>query len=200
LGRGSEGYERKGVFEVRLINMDLYEQALKIAIRAHAGQVRKHDGSAYVNHPIMVGKILERAGFPETVVAAGLAHDILEDTQVTEAELRAVLGDGVVDIVVAVSEDKSLPWEERKEKYVRKVVVGGEPVWAVSVADKIHNARDLLAFYELKGREVWEVFNRGKEQKIWFEKLVHSELSKVWQHPLLDEYATYITKLEALAD
>ncbi len=180
--------------------MDIYEQALKIAIKAHAGQVRKHDGSAYVNHPIMVGKILERAGFSDTVVAAGLAHDILEDTSVTEVELRAALGDAVVDIVVAVSEDKTLPWEERKEKYVRDVVAGGESVWAVSVADKIHNARDFVCFHAVSGPSSWTVFNRGKEKKIWFEKLVYSELSKVWQHPLLDEYATHITKLEALAD
>ena len=180
--------------------MDIYETALKIAIRAHEGQVRKHDGSAYINHPIMVGKILERAGFSETVIAAGLAHDILEDTPVTEAELRSELGDEVVDIVVAVSEDKSLLWEERKEKYVADVVAGGKSVWAVSVADKIHNARDLICFHETHGPESWKVFNRGKEKKVWFEKLVHSELSKVWQHSLLDEYATYITKLESLAD
>lgn len=180
--------------------MDIYEKALKIAIRAHSGQTRKHDGSAYVNHPIMVGKILERAGFSDVVVAAGLTHDILEDTEVGETELRAELGDAVVDIVVAVSEDKELPWEERKEKYVRDVIAGGESVWAVSVADKIHNARDLIAFYEIKGPDVWKVFNRGKEKKILFEKLVYSELSRVWHHPLLDEYATYITKLESLAD
>ena len=180
--------------------MDIYETALKIAIRAHAGQVRKHDGSAYINHPIMVGKILERAGFSEAVVAAGLVHDVLEDTSVTEGELRSELGDGVVDIVLAVSEDKNLPWEERKEKYVKTVVAGGESVWAVSVADKIHNARDLICFHETHGPESWKVFNRGKEKKVWFEKLVYSELSKVWQHPLLDEYFTYITKIEALAD
>jgi (p)ppGpp synthase/HD superfamily hydrolase len=148
----------------------------------------------------MVGKILERAGFSDTVVAAGIAHDILEDTPVTEAELRAELGDEISDIVVTVSEDTSLPWEERKEKYVADVVAGGESVWAVSVADKIHNARDLICFHKVSGPDSWKVFNRGKEKKIWFEKLVFSELSKVWQHPLLDEYATYITKLEALAE
>ncbi len=180
--------------------MDIYEKALKVAIKAHEGQKRKHDGSAYVNHPIMVGRILEHAGFSDVVVAAALAHDILEDTAVSEIELRAELGDAVVDIVVGVSEDKALPWEERKEKYVQCVVAGGESVWAVSIADKIHNARDFVSFHTVSGAASWKAFNRGKEKKIWFEKLVHSEVSKVWQHPLLDEYATYITKLESLED
>ena len=180
--------------------MDLYQRALKVAIEAHKEQIRKHDGSAYVAHPIMVGRILERAGFSEVVVAAGLTHDVLEDTLITEPELRALLGDAVVDIVAAVSEDQSLPWEERKEKYVRTVVAADESAWAVSVADKIHNAEDFIAFHAVSGPECWSVFNRGKEKKIWFERLVHTELSNVWHHPLLDTYGASINTLESLAD
>lgn len=180
--------------------MDLYQKALKVAIEAHTGQTRKHDGSAYVAHPIMVARILEHAGFSEVVVAAGLTHDVLEDTPVTETELRALLGDSVVDIVTAVSEDQTLSWEIRKETYVETVVAAGESVWAVSVADKIHNAQDFIAFHAVSDPACWSVFNRDKEKKIWFEKLVHAKLSEVWQHPLLDAYATLIATLESLAD
>jgi hypothetical protein len=102
--------------------------------------------------------------------------------------------------VTAVSEDVALPWEERKEGYVRSVLAGGEFVWAVSVADKIHNAGDLIEFHAAAGLDVWKVFNRGKEKKIWFETLLHTELSKVWQHPLLDTYAEKISELKNLAD
>jgi guanosine-3',5'-bis(diphosphate) 3'-pyrophosphohydrolase len=180
--------------------MNLYQQALKVAIKAHEGQTRKHDESAYVAHPIMVARYVEAAGFPEVAVAAALVHDVLEDTTVTEAELRQQLGDAVVDIVTAVSENTALPWEERKELYVNTVVAAGELVWAVSVADKIHNAQDLIEFYATAGPSAWNVFNRGKDKKIWFEKLLHSELARVWQHPLLDVYAAKIVELEALAD
>ncbi len=180
--------------------MDLYQRALKVAIEAHTGQTRKHDGSAYVAHPIMVGRILERAGFSEAVVAAGLTHDVLEDTAITQEQLRALLGNEVVDIVVAVSEDQTLQWEERKERYVETVIAGGEAAWAVSVADKIHNAEDFIAFHTMSGPSCWSVFNRDKEKKIWFEKLVHQKLSEVWQHPLLDSYARLIKTLESLAD
>lgn len=180
--------------------MNLYERTLKLAIKAHEGQKRKHDGSAYVAHPIMVARLVEKAGFPETVVAAALAHDILEDSDITELELRRELGDAVVDIVANVSEDTDLPWEERKEAYVKKVLAGGEAVWVVSVADKIHNAGDLIEFHATAGPDVWRVFNRGKEKKIWFERLLHRELYKVWSHPLLDLYGEKIAQMEALAD
>ena len=180
--------------------MNLYEKALKIAIEAHNGQTRKHDGSAYVAHPIMVSRIIEVAGYAEASVVAGLVHDVLEDTTVSEGELRDELGDEVVDIVLAVSEDKTLDWEERKEAYVRQVIAAGESVWIVSVADKIHNADDFIDFYVTDGAHAWTVFNRGKEKKIWFEELLHSELIKVWQHPLLDTYHERIATLKTLAE
>jgi (p)ppGpp synthase/HD superfamily hydrolase len=180
--------------------MDIYEQALKVAVEAHAGQVRKHDSSPYVVHPIMVARIIEQAGFGEVIIAAGLVHDVLEDTTFDEVTLRKVLGDDVVNIVTAVSEDTSLPWEERKELYVNTVVSKGEAVWAVSVADKIHNARDLIGYHTQVGKKAWEVFNRGKSKKLWFENLLFQELKLVWQHSLLDEYADLLTQLEALPD
>ncbi|MEY3784101.1 MAG: hypothetical protein RLZZ230_423 [Candidatus Parcubacteria bacterium] len=178
--------------------MELYETALTIATQAHKEQVRKNDDSPYVIHPIMVARILEQSGFDETVQAAGLVHDVLEDTTVTEAELRAQLGDAVVDIVTAVSEDKALVWEERKQKYVEAVVAGGESVWAVSVADKIHNARSLISFHEAVGPSAWQIFNRGKEQKVQFERLVLKSLQSIWVHPLLEIYAQLIIELEQL--
>lgn len=178
--------------------MELYERALTIAEKAHKDQVRKHDGSPYIVHPRAVAEILQIHGFSEAVVAAGLVHDVLEDSEVTEAELRAELGDAVVDIVTAVSEDKQLQWEERKQQYVEEVVASGEAVWAVSVADKIHNAKDLTAHYQVVGPALWQQFNRGKEKKLWFERLLLSELKKVWRHPLLDEYERLVEEMEGL--
>lgn len=176
--------------------MELIEKALTIAAQAHANQVRKHDGSPYIVHPIMVSRILEEYGFDEEVVVAGLVHDVLEDSSITEAELRAELEDRVVDAVTAVTEDKSLPWEERKEKYVLAVAASGEDARAVSLADKVHNARNLTEHYKLVGPDIWNNFNRGKDKKIWFEELVLSSLQKTWQHPLLDEYAALIEKMK----
>jgi guanosine-3',5'-bis(diphosphate) 3'-pyrophosphohydrolase len=180
--------------------MNLYERALIVAIRAHEGQVRKHDSTPYVSHPIMVAKILEQAGFDEATVAAALVHDVLEDTSVTEEALRAELGDAVADIVTAVSEDKSLEWEERKQQYIDAVVRSQEAVWAVSVADKIHNADSFIAHHKEIGPSAWGIFNRGKDKKMWFETALYKALEEVWAHPLLVLYAEKIATLEGLAD
>lgn len=180
--------------------MTLYEQALKIACAAHKDQVRKHDSSPYVVHPIMVAKKLEKAGFDEKVVAAGLLHDVIEDTDVKEEDLREQVGDEIIEIVTAVSEEKELEWEERKEKYVEAVVAAGESVWAVSVADKIHNAESFIENYQTGGRESWSVFNRGKDKKLWFEEMLYEALCKVWDHELLRIYRERLDTLKTLDD
>lgn len=180
--------------------MTLYEQALNIASKAHKDQVRKHDKSPYIVHPVMVARILEQAGYDENIVAAGLVHDVIEDSDLTEEYLRASLGDLVVDIVTAVSEDKNLEWEDRKAKYVESVVSAGESVWAVSVADKIHNAENFIEHHAVAGPESWQVFNRGKDKKIWFEELLFTGLSSVWNHELLSVYKDRLEVLKHLAD
>ncbi len=173
------------------------EQALQLAVRAHAGQVRKTDNTPYIIHPVMVAHLLTTAGATKEVVMAALLHDVLEDTTVTRDEVLTVAGQAVVDIIDSVTEDKTLPWEERKAAYVQQVVAGGESVWLVSVADKIHNAESLLDYIATVGDEAWSAFNRGKESKMWFEKSLHEALGQVWQHPLLDTYGALITQLEA---
>jgi (p)ppGpp synthase/HD superfamily hydrolase len=180
--------------------MTLTEKALRLAIVAHQDQLRKSDGSPYISHPIMVAMLLQEYGFSEAVIAAGFTHDVLEDTAVTVDELRAALGDEVVEYITAVSEDTSLQWEDRKTRYVAAVVVASEGAKAVCIADKIHNAESVISDYEQAGRAVWTVFNRGKAKKLWFEELVYTEVSKSWQHPLLNRYRRAIDQLHTLEE
>lgn len=172
------------------------ESALRLALTAHATQTRKTDGSPYIVHPIMVAQLLLQHCASEDVVIAALLHDVLEDTDTTREKVMLVAGEEVLVIIESVSENKDLPWEERKTAYVSKVLAGGESVWLVSVADKIHNAESLLYHISQIGEDAWDVFSRGKESKLWFERFLHSELSKVWKHPLLDQYEALIRALE----
>jgi (p)ppGpp synthase/HD superfamily hydrolase len=96
----------------------LVETASLIAYVAHQGQVRKDDSSPYFIHPCQVGLKLTALGFDERVVAAGFVHDVLEDTTFPQSELERLLGTEVLEIVLAVSEDKTLSWEERKKQYI----------------------------------------------------------------------------------
>ena len=177
----------------------LTETAALLAHQAHAGQVRKDDGSPYFIHPCMVAFKLAHNGFDETVVAAGFVHDVLEDTEVTKDELERSLGPAVVGLILPLSEDKSLPWEERKRRYIDAMRSAPEGTKAVSVADKIHNAESLLAALESQGPRVWDAFSRGKKQKLWFERSVLDALKEGWSHPLIEEYAQLVARLESRA-
>jgi len=179
---------------------EIIEHSTRVAMVAHEGQVRKDDGSPYIIHPLMVGMLLAKHGFSDTVIAAGITHDVLEDTDVTEELLRESLGDDVVDIVMGVSEDKTLPWEERKTGYAELVRNSSEEVKAVSLSDKIHNLKSLLSAYEAEGPSMWEKFSRGKEKKLWFEEMMLAMFKETWQHPLIDEYDVLVARMRDLEE
>lgn len=172
------------------------EQAAQIALRAHTGQVRKNDGSPYVIHPYLVALLLTSYDFPEQVIAAGLVHDVLEDTGVSVEELTAAVGGEVVALVQEVSEQKELPWEERKKKYIARIRDASSEVKAVSIADKIHNAQSMLRTHESEGSKLWSVFNRGRTEQLWFMHALLDAYRTNWQHPLIDIYADLVAALD----
>lgn len=176
------------------------EKAARIAVEAHANQKRKDDDSPYVVHPFMVALKLLRAGFSDEVVASSLVHDVLEDTKISEKDLEMELGEDILNIVKTLSEDKSLPWKERKKKYIESVRNGSEEAKAVSISDKIHNAEGVLAAYELEGPKMWKYFSQGKDLKVWFEKECLKMFKEVWENPLIDEYESLVIKMEKLED
>lgn len=178
--------------------MNLIEKAIRLAVVAHKDQVRKSDNSPYIVHPLMVARLVDTAGFSEVVVAAAVVHDVLEDTDVDEETLRRELGDEVVAIVKAVSEDTSLSWEVRKQLYITTVAHAQEAAKAVSVADKIHNAESLIDAHEKQGEVIWRHFNRPRAQKLWFERTLLETLEKDWHHPLLAQYRALVEKMETL--
>jgi (p)ppGpp synthase/HD superfamily hydrolase len=177
---------------------NIIEKAVRISVMAHKNQIRKVDNLPYIIHPFMVALKLASYNFPEIVIAAALTHDVLEDTDFGEDRLRNELGDEVLEIVKAVTNDHSLPWEEKKKKYLETVRKGSEDVKAVAVADKIHNLESLLLAYKEYGPRVWKKFNASKEQKLWFENEVLRMLKETWQHPLIDEYEKLLVQIKHL--
>ncbi len=91
-----------------------------------------------------------------------------------------------------------MPWEEKKKQYIKTVENGPKGAKAVAVADKIHNLESLLLAYQEQGPKLWSKFNRGKDQKLWFEHQVLEMLQKNWSHPLIDEYQKLLKKEEEL--
>jgi (p)ppGpp synthase/HD superfamily hydrolase len=122
----------------------LTRDALVFAADRHAGQTRDSGGVPFVTHPVEVACLLHEAGYSDEVVAAGVLHDVLEDTDVEQAELEKRFGDRVAGLVAAVSDDPSIEDDaERKTALRRQVAAAGEEAGVIFAADKVSKVREL---------------------------------------------------------
>jgi (p)ppGpp synthase/HD superfamily hydrolase len=123
----------------------LTRDALAYADDHHAGQTRDIDAIPFVTHPVEVACLLHEAGYPDEVVAAGVLHDVLEDTDAQRLELEEQFGEHVAGLVAVVSEDPSIEDDvERKAALRRQVAAAAdEDALAVFAADKVSKVREL---------------------------------------------------------
>jgi (p)ppGpp synthase/HD superfamily hydrolase len=143
------------------------EHAVRWAAVAHSVQVRKASGVPYIEHPMAVALILDRAGLAEEVVIAGLLHDVVEDTDATLEDVRSRFGDEVAVFVESCSEIKldtegrKRPWSDRKRDHLAALASAPFATRAVVLADKLHNLFCMALDLE-EGREVWAGFNADR--------------------------------------
>ncbi|EPY75020.1 HD domain containing 3-like protein [Camelus ferus] len=121
-------------------------EAADFAARKHQRQRRKDpEGTPYINHPIGVARILtHEAGITDIVVLqAALLHDTVEDTDTTLDEVELHFGAQVRRLVEEVTDDKTLPRQERKRLQVEHAPHSSPGAKLVKLADKLYNLRDL---------------------------------------------------------
>lgn len=125
-------------------DMNILHRAYKRAVKQHTGQRRK-SGEPYIIHPLAVAQILADLGMGPVVVAAGLLHDTVEDTDYTLEECRAEFGDTVAGLVDGVTKISKMEYgESAQAETIRKMVVAMSRdvrVLVVKLADRLHNAR-----------------------------------------------------------
>lgn len=129
-------------------NLGLLLKAAAFAADKHRNQRRKDaHASPYINHPISLANVLKNEGgiADATALAVALLHDTIEDTDATSEELEGIFGKEITAIVLEVTDDKSLPKEERKRLQVEHARSISHRAKLVKLADKICNLRDLLA-------------------------------------------------------
>ncbi|XP_026793559.3 guanosine-3',5'-bis(diphosphate) 3'-pyrophosphohydrolase MESH1 isoform X2 [Pangasianodon hypophthalmus] len=126
--------------------LPLLLEAISFAAEKHRNQRRKDpDATPYINHPIGVARILSHEGgiTDIEVLQAALLHDTIEDTDTTFEELEAMFGNKVARIVQEVTDDKTLPKQERKLLQVKHALHCSHQAKLVKLADKLYNLRDL---------------------------------------------------------
>jgi (p)ppGpp synthase/HD superfamily hydrolase len=149
--------------------MDIVNRAIEFAAKAHRNQVRKGTNTPYITHPYAIGLMLTRAAFDPEVVAAGLLHDTVEDTDTTLEDIRELFGERVARVVEGASEpDKGARWEERKEHTIHYLRTATYEVRAVACADKLHNLSTIADDYVIEGEAVWSRFHRDRAAQEWY--------------------------------
>lgn len=140
-------------------DITLIEQAYKVAYHAHEGQVRK-SGEAYIIHPLCVAIILAELELDKETIAAGLLHDVLEDTVMTEEQMKEKFGEEVLLLVDGVTKlqhlhltdnvkdpkDKNANRLEMQAENLRKMFLAMAKdirVIMIKLADRLHNMRTL---------------------------------------------------------
>ena len=125
-------------------DLSILDRAYRRAVIQHSAQRRK-SGEPYIIHPLAVSQILADLGMGPIVVAAGLLHDTVEDTDYTLDQCRAEFGDTVAGLVDGVTKLSQLEvGDSAQAETIRKLVVAMSRdvrTLVVKLADRVHNAR-----------------------------------------------------------
>jgi (p)ppGpp synthase/HD superfamily hydrolase len=139
----------------------------------HAAQQRKGTHIPYVSHLLGTCAITFEYGGDEDEAIAALLHDAIEDIRPTAAARETVeaFGPRVLAIVEGCTDSDrhpKPPWRERKEAFLARLAEADRSVLLVASADKLHNARTLLADVRRIGDDVWKRFKADRESSLWY--------------------------------
>ena len=147
-------------------------KAAHFAAYKHRNQKRKdEEKTPYINHPIAVAKIISEIGNIEDpeILAAALLHDTIEDTKTTPEELIENFGERVCHLVQEVTDEKSLPKLERKQRQIDHAKEISEGAALIKLGDKISNVTDITNTPPTD----WDS-NRRLDYFEWAEKVINN--------------------------
>jgi len=194
---------------------DRINHALAFAAKHHDQQVRKGTRLPYLTHPANVAIILTRYGCDESIVVAGILHDVVEDCvtkdytrDMLEERIASKFGEDVLETVLSVThrnhDDDGAEFtpEERKDDYLLRLEASGDGARWVCAADKLHNANSILS--DLKRTKwpenVWGRFKVGKEGTVRWYRAVYERLRELgFRAAIMHELERTVITLEAAA-
>ncbi len=189
-----------------------FDAALAYASDLHRPHARKGTDIPYVSHLLAVAALVLEHGGTETEAIAALLQDAIEDADkcrpdseaLVRAEIRERFGTEVLAIVEECTDADTLPkppWRERKEMYITHLASASRSARLVSCADKLHNARCIVADYRVHGEALWKRFNPesgGREGQLWYYRGLVGQFEKCGPPALAAELARTVAELEGL--
>lgn len=189
---------------------NLLSDAVLLACRNHTAQVRKGTSIPYVSHLLQVaGLVLEHGGSLEQA-AAGVLHDVVEDTELGMKSLRLIMGKEVAAIVEACTDTfegdapgTKAPWMERKSRYLAGLSQASPEAALVIACDKLHNLRCQISDIRHSAAGCTVEFNAPFADRRWLQAQTLEALRSKLPPKLLSELEAATkewTDLHAAAD
>ena len=183
-----------------LAENELFNNAISFAVEKHKNGLRKGTKMPYIVHPLEVMHNLMLMGADKNLMAAGVLHDTVEDTDATLEEIAAKFGDDVAALVSSHTEkDKSLSWKTRKEIALEHLKHANKREQMLVLADKLSNMRAIARDYAEVKEKLWDRFNRGKDSQAWYYRSGATSLIKLGEYEdtkvLYLEFAELVDKV-----
>ncbi len=192
---------------------DRINHALAFAAKHHDTQVRKGLRMPYVTHAANVAVILTHYGCDESVVVAGVLHDVIEDCvrdgftpEDLSDRIGTKFGAGVLETVLSVTRRRldddgvEMSKDDMKNDYLERLATAsGEARW-VCAAHNMHNAGTILADLRrtIEPATVWSRGGNGRDGTLQWYRAVHERLRAVgFDAPIMAELGELVTELEA---
>lgn len=184
-----------------------FDLALRCASGWHRTQTRKGKDVPYINHLMGVASLVGQYGGDEDQVIAGLLHDAIEDCIEDIPDIRAQIshkfGVRVAQIVEGCTQSADSPappWAERKQTYLDHLhaLPADSPTLLVSLADKVHNARAILADLHVVGDAIWERFATDHHHILWYYRVLSNIFSLKKPGYLADELKRLVERISTL--
>lgn len=182
--------------------------ALQLAFGLHGRDARKACQVPVMAHLLSVCALVQMDGGDEDEAIAALLHDALEDKAdiITREEIRRLFGENVLAIVEVCTDTgadfkggEKMGWDFRKRAYLEDVRRADPALLRVTLADKIDNARAILADHRRIGDEVWARFNARREMILWY----YTEAAYAYRQagvvsPLLDDLDVLVEQMKKI--
>ncbi len=140
-------------------DLKLIDKAYEVASKAHEGQTRA-SGEPYINHPLNVAAILAELQLDERAIAAALLHDVVEDTKLSNDDIKEQFGDEIELLVDGVTKIGQIHFQTKEQQQIeayRKLIIATAKdlrVILIKLADRLHNMRTLKFMREDKRKRI----------------------------------------------
>ena len=186
-----------------------FQEALLFAAQLHVRQKRKGTDIPYLAHLMAVASIVMEHGGTEDEAIAALLHDSIEDqaehhggADALRQDIVRRFGADVAAIVDGCTDAEIVPkppWKERKEAYIAHIPHASASVRLVSCADKLHNARAILADYRAIGDKLWSRFKGGRDGTLWYYRSLVVAFQNAGSNAIVEELERVVSEVERQA-